>query len=34
MDILEEIILNKEKEVSFLKKSFPVEDLLLSLIHS
>ena len=28
MDILEEIILNKEKEVSLLKKSFPVEDLL------
>ena len=28
MDILEEIILNKEKEVSLLKNSFPVEDLL------
>ena len=28
MDILEEIILNKEKEVSLLKNSFPVEELL------
>ena len=28
MDILEEIILNKEKEVSLLKNSFPVGDLL------